>query len=316
MVFGALSLSCKDDEESSKKGAPIGAPQVKPPVERNLPSVLTDVSFKLEGDAARTSKDVALDALREKIAPKEGQAVGVLQRLEKIDERMAELEARALESQRACLEETVELKNYDIGAPLPAGQAFELKFQCQENLDKSSDTQLAFGLNKSNFYLMERTKNAGGGIMVLANASIDGTKIDAWQIAFSNDNADYFHIQAADGVGFEVSVAGSDTTGKSGGHTCGLHLRSNGSLIYLKASVPFDSVCSEAEIYCVNAKTFEETALSECSSAKLNELSLPSITGADVKASIASSKSLVEQSITGFIDFTEGVAVAEDSAGE
>lgn len=316
-IIGAVALSaltvfaaCKeDDKEETKKGAPLGAPEIQPPVERNLPSAIKSTALALDENAERTPKDIALDALKSKIAPAANDAVGVLQRLAQIDGQVTELDTRAQESQRACLETTVEIKDYSIGGTLPGNQNFGLKFQCQEDIDKNPDTQLAFGISDTNFYLMQRTKNAGGGIVVLANAGIDGKSVDAWQVATSSTNHDFFHITAADGSGFEATIAGSDISGQSGGHTCGLHLKSNGSLVYLKASVPYNSVCSEPTTYCVNASTFAEVAAADCVSASLDQFALTSITSSDVIAATETTNTIVAQSISGFIDFTKGIEV-------
>ena len=312
VAMATSSFSCKKDEETTRKGAPIGAPEVKPPVERNLPSGLSATTLRLQ-DGARSAKDVAVDALKSKIAPNANEAVGVLQRLEFVDAQMKELDSRAQESQRACLETTVSAEAYSIGGKLPGDQSFSLKFQCQENLDKSTNTQLGFGIDDANLYLMNRTKNSTGGITVLAAASKDGSSSHVWQIAVNGENADFFQIRATDGEGFETSVAGTDTSGNSGGHTCGLHFRAKGSLVYLKASVSSNGACSTPELYCLDASSFADAEMSQCIDAGLNVFSLPEITATDAATALADIKIVVAKEISGFIDFTEGTEVVDSA---
>lgn len=310
LALMSLSFSCKKEEETDKKGAPIGAPEVTPPVERNLPAGLTATTLRMQNEE-RTPKDVAIDALKSKIAPTANDAVGVLQRLEFVDEQMKELDLRAQENQRACLETTVAPAAYSIGGKLPGDQNFSLKFQCQEDLNKSPNTQLGFGLDETSLYLMNRTKNSTGGITVLAAAAKDGSSAHVWQIALNGENVDFFQIRAADGEGFETSVAGTDITGNSGGHTCGLHFRAKGNLVYLKASVPFNQVCSTAELYCLNATTFADADMVQCTDAGLDAFTLPEITATDAVTALADSKVIVAKGISGFIDFTEGTEVVD-----
>jgi hypothetical protein len=305
MLATALSTSaCKEETDDKKPGQPLNVPEVEPPFSRNLPEGLSLVNFKLEDVPGKSNKEIALDALKTLIAP-DGDFVGVKQRLQKIDERMAELDKRAQESQKACLAEGVTAKDFDLGASLPGDQDLVLKLQCQEDLDDKQ--QLAFGLTDDSFYLTER--HTGNGLTVLASAPKDGTSISAWQIGASADATTAIQIYAKDGEGLEATIAGTDTSGKSGAAPCGLHIRAKGELVYMKASLAVANGCSADEEFCVAASSFEDKALTECTAAGLDTLSLTRLTPALVEAVKTDLRTALTRKISGFIDFTKDAEV-------
>lgn len=301
------SACSEKDSDDKTPGKPLEAPAVEPPLARNLPEGLSLVSFKLEDEPGKSNKEIALDALKILIAP-DGDFVGVKQRLQKIDERMAELDKRAQESQKACLADGVSATDFDLGAALPGDQTFTLKVQCQEDIDDSQ--QLAFGLTADTFYLTER--NFANGISVLTSAPKDGTSVSVWQIAASADSTTVIQISAKDGEGFEVTVAGTDTSGQSGAAPCGLHVRAKGELIYMKASLAVANGCSTPEDFCVSASTFEDATASQCTDAGLDTLTLTRLTPALVEAERTELRAAVTSKITGFIDFTKDAEVVAE----
>jgi hypothetical protein len=304
----AFTHACsKGDSDDKTPGKPLEAPAVEPPFARSLPEGLSLVKLNLEDEPGKSNKEIALDALKILIAP-DGDFVGVKQRLQKIDDRMAELDKRAQESQKACLADGVSATDFDLGSALPGEQTFALKVQCQEDLDDSQ--QLAFGLTADTFYLTER--NTANGISVLASAPKDGSSVSAWQIAASSDSTTVIQIFAKDGEGLEATIAGTDTSGQSGAAPCGLHVRAKGELVYMKASLAVANGCSTVEEFCVSASTFEDVTATQCTEAGLDRLTLTRLTPELVEAVKTDLRSAVTKKITGFIDFTKDAEVAAE----
>lgn len=304
VACGLMTMpACSKDDDDDKKGSSIGAPAVEPPVSRNLPSGLSGAALRLQD--AQSPKTIALNALKDLISPS-GDFVGVVQRLKKIDERMAELNTRAEESPKACLAADITAKAYDIGGSLPGGQAAGMMFQCQEDVGGVATGQLAFGLTEDSFYLMERS----GSLAVLTKAPKDGTGVTVWQVATGSSGTDFMQIKAADGAGFEATVAGTDISGQSGAAPCGLHIKSSGTLIYLKASVASNG-CTTAETFCVNGSTLADVDAAECTTAGLTTFALTSLTPELAEAAATDAAAIVAKKITGHIDFTADVAVEE-----
>lgn len=304
LVTAASTSACKDDSEDKKPGKPLEAPAVEPPFSRNLPEGLSLVNWSLEDVPGRSNKEIALDALKTLLAPA-GDFVGVKQRLQKIDDRIAELDKRAQENQKACLADGVSATDLELGTALPGDQSFALKIQCQEDLDDKQ--QLAFGLTTDTFYLTER--NTANGISVLASAPKDGTSVSAWQIGASADSTTAIQIYAKDGEGLEATIAGTDTSGQSGASPCGLHIRAKGELVYMKASLAVANGCSADEEYCVTASSFEDKALTECIAAGVDTLALKRLTPALVEAVKTDLRAAFTKKISGFIDFTKDAEV-------
>lgn len=313
---GVAINGCGKKKDEKKDGKSIGAPAVEPPVSRHIPKGLSG-SVSLNLDEA-TSKEKALAAVKQLLSSGETGPSTFVYRLKMIDNRVTELNRRSEENdgEKACLASGVTAGAYDVGGKLPGNEDAGMKFQCQEEITGSpsgiSEAQLAFGLTTDTFYLMERTISSGGnGIMVLASASMIGTATEAWEIATDGDNAVFKHIKAKDGFGLEATIAGSKTSSHDG--ACGLHVKSNGTYVYLKGSVSLGGdKCSEEIISCYDAKAGDEISETICVDASLSTFELTSLTPSLAKAAVADAKSIMAKKITGHIDFTADTKVAEE----
>jgi hypothetical protein len=304
-----MIISCEKDEDERANGKPINAPAVEPPLACNLPDGFANASFSLQ-ESERSTKEIALEALKDLIAPT-NDFIGIKQRLNQIDRRTSEIDTRAQEVQKACLADGIKATDFDLGSTLPGNQNLELKFQCQENFDQNQ--QMAFGMIEDRFYLIE--KNNDSGFAVLTSAPLDGTGVTVWQISADADLAEASQIQAVDGEGFEATYAGTDTSGKTGAITCGVHLNANDTLVYMSASLAASADgCTEVETYCIAAENFADAELSACTDAALDTFQLTSLNPTLIGASKDDLTTALAKKITGYIDFTADAEVPEETA--
>lgn len=299
---------------SKKSGRPIGAPLIKPPVENNLPLGLKG-GLGLHLQATDTNAGIVA-AIKEYLYPTDG-FVGPMERLGKVDERMAELDSRSKESERACLSETA--TDYNYGTTMPGSATFTMKFQCQEELSSPDTTsqQMGFGLADDLLYLEEHSKSTdGGGILVFAQGSTKENSSEIWDIRYSaantatnssdTANVALLHIKGGDTSGAEFTVSGS--VSGTGSFWCGVHVKSNSSYIYVEGKFPqgtngCDTV--ESKTLCFEASGLAETDLTNCTGASLNTFALTSLSSAVAEAYLANAKTLVDTTISGYTDFNK-----------
>lgn len=316
LTFSVLPACGIIGDKSSKdglleEGEPLGAPKVKPPVERNTPTGF--LSLYLEEGEETTASERLINAVQRYLAPTENDAVGAIERLGFIDSRLGELDERAQERKKLCLEETPKVHSYPTA--LPDSKGFKLSLQCQENLDggngSSKTAQLAFGLTKESLFLFERTGNVGNA--VLASAKLDETRTEYWQLGSSTSNGqNYIHLAAGDDFGMEMTSAGTVAVTAL---DCGLHMKANDTHVYIEGYDTVNSSCSEEKLtLCISATNFTEKDLTECTSAQLNTFTLTTLTTALVAGN--SAKNIIETPITGYIDFTKSEAVEDPDTGE
>lgn len=311
VTASVLLFGCNKDDDKKNNGKAIGAPAVEPPVSRNVPEGLKGTTLRLDDPGLVTPKQIAITAVKELLGSG-GTGPSFVYRLKVVDERISELNSRALENQKACLADGITPKAHDIGGTLPGGDDAGMFFQCQENVSVPTgvqEAQVAFGLTDDTFYLMERTLESGTkGIIVLAKTAMDGSSTEAWEINPNGSYADFKHIKAKDGVGLEATIAGSDTT-SGWAPACGLHVKTNGIFVYLKGSVSSGGLCSDEIIACLDAKTGADATEADCTSANLSTFDLTSLTPAIAQAAVTNAVSIVTKKITGHIDFTADAEV-------
>jgi len=215
---------------------------------------------------------------------------------------MASLDTRAQGSEsRLCLKDAV--KSHTLAATLPGSNTMALSIQCQENLDNGTgaakESQIAFGLTTDALFLFERT---GGNIAVLARATLDETTTEYWQLG-SGTTESYIHLIAKDGAGLEFTSAGTGTNGLD----CGIHMKSNATLVYAKGKDSTDGACTdtEAEI-CLKATDLSDATVAECTTAGLTTFSISSLTVAQAEAADGNAAKIITTPITGYTDFTKG----------
>ena len=174
-----IGFSCGEDEE----GESIGAPAIKPPIERSMPAGFKSTSLKLADETD------PIGEMKSYLYPTNG-FVGPLERLALIDGRMAELNSRSEDSKRKCLgEDTVA---YDVGGTLPGSMTFAQKYNCQEELGAPEgqgikNQKMAFGIADDLLYLNEhRYDDDGSAIVVLVQAATAGTSTEIWDVRYTN----------------------------------------------------------------------------------------------------------------------------------
>lgn len=278
IVLGLSLGSCGIFEE--EEGESLNVPQLEPPVARNTPSGL-QVSAALTGATSNDPMQVLKSRL---FSPG---PTDYKDRLQKIDERMAELDRRAKESERKCTKDPATIWNPPF--KFPNGESFPMYFSCRENLSEQST--LAFGKEGEYFYLAELQKSGGQGpaIAVLSRAKLDGSYTEAWQIV-GDQSADYsvLAIKANDADGsLELSVGGNS----SGlGVGCGIRFLAKGEAIiaegvFASPNQPPGEDCTQTGTntqnvsLCLSGSTLEAADASTCSgmSYTMNKITQPSL---------------------------------------
>lgn len=301
-----LAAGCEKDDDK-KSGKALGVPLVEPPVKNNLPTGFTGGAALAPGDATSV-----FAALKDYIYPTNG-FVGPVDRLRKIDERMAELNKRAEGSERTCTGEAA--KTFTPAGAMGDGSTFALQLQCQENVsapagESIKEAQVAFGIDADTFNLVERTaSNTGGVIMVLVKEPMAGTSAETWELRYRSatdpnaggkDGITWLHIKSSEGS-VELATAGNAST--EGATSCGVQMRSNKDLIYVAGSLAANGPCSDPGTYCADAKTLTAVDVAQCQAAGITTFSLTAITPAMATASLESAKALAAKTIEGYGDF-------------
>jgi hypothetical protein len=293
--------ACGDDDKEESKGEAIGAPQVTPPVKRNVPA---GVGSSLQGESEfNTPVKRMVNTIQTYLNPSQADAIGALDRLEKIDERMAELDMRAQDGpQKVCLKE--DAKAYTLAAALPGTDTFAMMMQCQENLDggdgSAKGAQLAFGLTTTDLWLFERTGAHTNA--VLARATLDETTTEFWQLS-SNEGNSYIHLIAEDGKGMEFTTAGTGT----GSMDCGIHMKSNTNFVYAVGKDSVGGACSDDDVeICLAAADLSEAEVTDCTGAGLNTFTLTTLTKVAAEAAGTNAETIILTPITGMTEFNVG----------
>ena len=122
-----------------------------------------------------------IDIMRNRIFTSNG-PTSYTKRLSSVDERMSSLAARALDSDRQCLSESVKVWQ---PPSLPGSTAFDMYFQCQEDLSEggTGGARLYFGQRDGTSYVAEiqQSENGHNGA-VLAIATLNATEVHVWTI--------------------------------------------------------------------------------------------------------------------------------------
>lgn len=294
----SLTPACSEDKE----GQSLGAPQVEPPVTRNMPDGFSSASLAL------ISSGSMLSAVKGYLYPS-GDGPSPINRLAKIDQEMASLENRAKESKRKCQDASPVA--WELPAALPTSESMTINLQCQEV--RSSELTMAFGTQGDTFSLVQQQGSTEDeAIVILNNTAIDGSSTEVWEFNYQA-NPSYgpgtglsgplfsaTHIKGNDASGIEVTHAGN----KAGYDlACGIHLKSNEVNLYVKGALNVGGVCNEIAEYCYNAVTLEEVALSACEDASLNVFELTTLTPATLANQLESSLPILNEKVTGYTDF-------------
>lgn len=256
-----------------KKGKSFGAPAIEPPVAEATPGALrvTTTSLSLtEVTESTRCDDGDTDCFRERalvrlvkrvFSGREGcndSAGEELQgkvrcNLHKIDSRLAELDKRAKDSARKCVDESTK----DHAIVMSTGVGRTAKLQCGENLrgDEGLRVSLGFGFDNDVFHVLEvqdegptyyATVNQETGdieFLMASHKSISSAiQTDTSEQTPGNEAnngkyaLDLMHIKAnKNDKSFEFSVGANYMMGVGVG--CGVRLKSDGTYIYAKGTL-------------------------------------------------------------------------------
>jgi hypothetical protein len=286
-VTGAGLLAAVACGKKDEKSNPFNAPAVKPPVESQSPSGFKSLSFAL-------ASDPSLAAIKSRFYS-DG-PTDFLDRLGKVDERMAEFESRASGSDSGkCVAE--EAKLWDI-KDIPGVGAFPMYFSCYDIPSQSQGTTMSiyFGKKDGYWYLAELSKNESSNepptIGVLAKVNEAGTETTVVQVSIENNfTTSLFHIYANETTKvFEMANASNRTnsngSGSGANYTgvgCGVRLKSNASLVYGTGKFTSES-CSTASsaTVCGDTATLSSGNVSDCTGAGLNNFSVMNLSASDL----------------------------------
>jgi len=239
--------------------------------------------------------------------------------LEDMDARMSELESRASEGARACLENAAQDHVFDLG--VHADAQVTLPVQCRDVFEQSEGEQskpgsgLVFGQSDTAsgvmLLLKHRTSTAESGTDSLdagfgyaAVISDRGTDAESVQMVFGqfNTSGTYtadpwdaptvvrLYAKPSENA-YELAMAGeSPSTGSpiqngSSSVGCGFHMKSNADVIYAKGNTAQGMSCASAtqipfEI-CLNASDLSEAASGACDTLRDAESKIGTLTAFD-----------------------------------
>lgn len=305
LILGACSK--KGDEE----GESFDAPAVKPPVANNLPSGLAGgAGLNLADDDTA----MVMAALKAYVYPTNG-FVGPVDRLGKVDDRMAELDERHKGNARKCVGEAT--KTFAPAGTMGDGSAFALSLSCQEAVSAPSgdvkESQVGFGISSTELNLMERTvSTAGSGILVLVKEPVGGDSVEIWDVRYKAaadstsggaESVTWLHVKGYPG-GAEITSAASSAM--EGQLACGAQMKANNQYVYVYGSIKSDGPCpTAATAYCADSTTLATVEMAKCTDAGLDQFTMTALTPASATATLSDAKALTDTAIAGFTDFNE-----------
>lgn len=248
-------------------GNPIGAPQVKPPVAAVTPAGLLASVLTV----SRTSKMNAMSAefcVEDTIAKKvkcrlfSDGPTEILSILQDIDDRMAEIDERAQDSKRACLDGAPVDKTEDFAFPgaLGATETFAHHLQCYDVFSDNTGW-MAFGKKDNVWYLREGWSGAAGTegvnkgigkvVKIDADQNVEGWIMIGLDPATASESTVLLHLKTNKAAGTIEFTAGGENTGFDT-----VHFKSNATHIYVK---------DDDGESCLNAATYVDAAAqTEC----------------------------------------------------
>jgi len=287
VAFAGLLAAVACGKKDEKSTNPFDAPAVKPPVENQSPSAFKSTKLALAADP---------DLTKIKDRFYSDGPTDFLDRLGKVDERMAEFESRASGSDSGkCVSEEAQL--WDL-KDIPGVGAFPMYFSCYDIPSQSQGTTMSiyFGKKDGYWYLAELSKNESGNepptIGVLAKVNEAGTETTVVQVSIENNyTTSIFHIYANDTTKvFEMSNASNRTTSNGSGSGpnytgvgCGVRLKSDASFVYGAGRFASEDCSTEPDTtVCGDAATLSSRNVNDCAAAGLDNFSVMSLTAAEL----------------------------------
>lgn len=274
-LFAATIVACG---KTDKDGKSFDAPAIRPPVAEASPDGFassTGLSLTAGGELAEIKSRLYGPG-----------PINFLDRLDKIDSRIAEYETRSAsgDAPAKCLDNEASL--WDIQG-LPGVGAFPVYLQCLETMTTpESNTTLRVGIGQKDgyWYIAELQKNPNANepptMGVVAKVKADGSEATVVQMSVeTNYTTSIFHIYAdRTNQVFELANASNRTskngTGSGANYTgvgCGIRLKANASLIYSEGIFSSENCQQTATEVCADAATLTaKTSGVDCSTAQLS----------------------------------------------
>lgn len=265
-----ITLAACSKDRASGKG--FGIPEVEPPVEAATPSALADAaraalynrvhSIPYRDITPMVSPEFDMSNFQDRLF-----GVGptvIFEILASIDDRIAEINTRSADSSSDCL--TQDPVAYTV---TPFGlneESFDMNLQCYDDLSDAGDATnyLMFGKKDDSFSLLEAV----------------GAAYKAIQVTPVTGETDKFEVLAYMGVGYtntptwyDMSYAALSLKANSATNSveiafagvgvgfCGVHLKSDGSKIYVSASQEGAGVSCDNDVVtaCLDASDLSDT---------------------------------------------------------
>ena len=308
----AIGIACgkKDDKNTH----PFNAPAVKPPVENQSPTGFKSTGLSLSADSglaeikSRFYGDGPTD---------------FIDRLTKVDARIAEFESRASSNDTGkCAGE--EPKLWDL-KDIPGIGAFPMYFSCYDVPSQSQGTTLSvyFGKKDGYWYIAELSKNESGNepptLGVLAKVNEAGTETTVIQMSIeTNFTTSVFHVYANDTTKvFEMANASNRTSSNGSGSGanytgvgCGVRLKANSSYVYGSGKFSSENCGAAATTVCANVSDLTNTSSTDCTGAGLDTFAVAmNLTAADLGSVSATGTGYVK--VKSIIDGTDIPSVSK-----
>lgn len=241
-------------------GASIGIPAIKPPVEAITPSAL--VSAASVSAVVRRAEEGAFCEenniyQRVKCRLFSDGPTEILEILADTDNRMAEIDERAQQSQRTCLNEAAIDKTDDFS--FPGGETFPHYLQCYDVFEGDTGW-MAFGKKDGVWYLREGfygpagtsgvNKGIGKIVRIDAQENVEGWIMIGLSTTPPTESTVLLHLKTNKSAATVEFTAGGENTGFDT-----VHFKSNESYIYLK---------DDSAEYCLSSSDYIETEASSC----------------------------------------------------
>jgi hypothetical protein len=330
----------------SPKGDPIGMGLLLTPIKASAPTGLASGSAA----SALTESFNFAGAVSEITTIKErffsAGPTDFMYRLQKVDERLAELDTRHKGGARKCVTEAP--KEWAItGLPdssntLTGSASFW--FSCKEVMTQSDGGTLTvlFGRKDGNSYVAELQKSVDDttpNLIVLGKVDDASTKSEVWQIVLSKtsisdtskQHSSWMYILGDKATSnFEMAVGGSgrmnntqDSEDPISGVGCGVRLKANSTLVYgsgifhdagtANGNNATAQECGDAEVtVCAGASDLASKSTADCDGIKTFSSTVPKLTYAQLKGTAPYAGYLKGKAILDMTDMPTLTSFLED----
>ncbi len=319
--IAAVSVMASCGKKKNNGGAALGMGQLLLPVKESAPAGLKSGSAAVSGLLEPLQlflSGTELSSVKERLFSPG--PTDFMDRIKKVDGRLAELDKRHQESARKCV--TEEPKEWKLTGLPDANGALtgtaSFWFSCMEqvnvgNVSSTTSLTIYFGRKDGYSYLAELSTNAASNepptIAVLGKVDDASTKSEIWQVMVTSESqtdaskrhSSWMYILGdKTNMNFEMSVGGS---GRNVSQTdadtplsylgCGVRMKSSSTLVYSKGRFhdagstmqgAGADTCTEAEAeVCASATDLSSKSNSECNALTTFSSSLPYLNYSQLK---------------------------------